>query len=104
MDSKIVTDPTVAGALRASKSSVIDIFMPGDFSGAGWSTGMMARVFRDCPRVQDQLPYELSQHKTGLRMMYHKALDLVGSRRHPSTNGDGLRFGSSEFECTTNTT
>ena len=58
---------------------------------------MMARV-RDCPQVQDQLPYELSQHKLGLRMTYHETLDLlegVGSRRHHlwdfrrHTNGDG---------------
>jgi hypothetical protein len=48
------------------------------------ATGAVARV-RDRPQVYDQLPYEASQHKIGLRMTYHETIDLlegVGSCRH----------------------
>ena len=71
-----VTDLTVTRALQASESLVIDIFMLGDLSGAGWGDWTMGWV-HDCPQVQNQLPYGLSQHKIGLRMTYNKPLDLL---------------------------
>ena len=40
---------------------------------------------RDRPQMQDQLPYEASQHIIGPRLTYHETLDFlegVESRRH----------------------